>query len=537
MEKNIDANPNIKNLTGNINLTTNYFAHPSQTINDSNFFHSSTNLNDANHFVRKASSSLYEEKTIPRYSEDWRTVEFHLKSAVNCELDIKRVIFLPNLDKVQKFNIRLENMMYVYGWYNFKASSDQNSLLSRLRHRGFDIKPDEGINFTVGSLLNQNEEESYSGEMAYVLCKIIIGRSMGKIRDKKSSDMVSTKPNNYDSILFCSNENASNKSIKNVWGINKSFTYRIFNSDFVLPMYLVTFSLIDVNLHMISNKYVCSECLNKEADFYCYNCECYLCQNCYNHIHGEASNLKNIKNIFDHEKKVLISKLKTGRCGNNHDKEVEYYCTVCKTTICSYCKLVESHSKGEAATHHTIDVYDHYCKLHEEGSDTYKMLESCKKKIEEKIDNIKEKMNVLKDELLKTAKKEIESQFEEESIALRKKSSESLMLHLTIMNELIIIKDSINLVNNYFVKRENFLKEKDFDIEMVYVWNHHWKFLHQIMRNITHVNHDYKMENRELEQIKYNEPKIITFQYEENNSTKELTKEENTKKNKEGKKK
>ena len=486
--------------------------------------------------LKKPPSKIYEEKIIPKFSEEWRFVEFHLKSSLPCEVEIKRVITLPNLDKVQKFDIRLENMMYTYGWYNFKASSDHIQLLSRLRHKGFEIKPEEGINFTVGSLLDQNDEEALNGEMAYVLCKIIIGRSMGKIRDRKSAEMVSRKPSNYDSILFCPNESTS-KTMKNGWGTNKSFTYRIFNSDYVLPMYLVTFSLADPTSHLLANKHVCSECREKEADCYCSNCEDYLCNACYDQIHGVSPNLMNIKSIFDHEKIPLESKIKTGRCANNHDKDVEYYCVTCQTTICSFCKLIESHSKGEASTHRVKDIFEYYKSQAPEGLEAFKKLEDKKKQIGEKLKSIQEKMTGLKEDVLKTAKKEIESAFEEESSALRKKSSESLMLHLTIMNELILIKDSMNILNNYFITRESFLKNDSRLIEFVYVWNHHDKLLQDIMSNITHVQTDYKMESKELEQIKFNELKVVTFQCEETSSTKELSKEDNTKKSKEGKKK
>jgi len=212
---------------------------------------------------------------------------------------------------------------------------------------------------------------------------------------------------------------------------------------------------------------MCGECQYKEADFYCYNCDDYICSACYDNIHGDSSNDKNIKSIFDHEKEPLKSKIKTGKCVSCMDKEVEFYCNNCKITICSYCKVIGSHSKGEAALHVLEDISTAYKRLIPENLEIIKISENKKSLAQETLKSIKEQIRQIKETNFVHAQKEIRKAYEEEVQYLQAKSTECMLSHLSLMNEMIVIKDMINWLDKYFIDRENYLKESNNKAEFI----------------------------------------------------------------------
>jgi len=490
-------------------------------------------------------NSMYEERKVGKHSEEWRFVEFHLKSSLTQEVDIKSVVTISNQHMIINFEKRARNKLYTYAWYNCRNITDDSNSIAKLRLRGFEIIPEQGMNFIVGSLIDESSEEgNLNEESSYVLCKIIIGRSWCKIQSNKDAfsnynldqAFKKTRPSGYDSIMFCPADSMTNKNSRTGWGGSKSFLYRIFDSTNVLPMYWVTFSLGDSSIQALSTKHICGECGEKEADFYCNNCEEYICSSCFDLIHGETNGDKNLKEIFSHSKEPLKTKIKTGKCVFDPDKDVEFYCQVCKLTICSYCKVIGSHSKGEAANHPLQDIAIAYGNLAPDTLEAIKLSEDRRKKALEFLKNAKEQIHLLKHTNYDKAMKEITNAFEEESRDLQSLSVQSILSHLSVMNELLVIKDSINWLHQYFNARESFLKENNNKAEFVWVWNHHSRMVHEVMHNKSLVNTDYKIEQKDFEFVKMNEVKIINYRFEESSSFKEQTKEDNTKKAREGKK-
>lgn len=492
-----------------------------------------------------AGGNIYEERNIAKFSEEWRFVEYHLKSSLSNEVDIKRIITISNQHMVINFEKRAKNKLFTYAWYNFKGNSEDNNSISKLRSRGFEILPDTGMDFIVGSLSDENSEDgNLNEESAYVLCKIIIGRSYCKIqRDKEGfsaygmeNAFKKMKPAGYDSIMFCPADSMSSRSTKTGWGVTKSFTYRIFDSTNVLPMYWVSFSPMDLSSPLICAKHMCAECEVKEADYYCHNCEEYICTACFEQIHGESSNDRNVKEIFAHRKEQLKSKIKTGKCIFDPDKDVEFYCTNCKLTICSYCKVIGSHSKGEAAMHQLEDIVVAYNKLAPDNIEAIKLADERKKKALDHLKTLKDQINYLKTVNMEKAMTEISKAFEEENKHLQAKSVESMLAHLSVMNELLIIKDSINWLDKYFNDREMYLKENGNKAEFIWVWNHHNRMVQEVMHNKALTNTEYKIEPKDFQVIKMNDLKIFHYRFEESNGYKEQNKEDTTKKMREGKK-
>lgn len=177
--------------------------------------------------------------------------------------------------------------------------------------------------------------------------------------------------------MFCPADNNFIKQKNFGMGLNKSYRYRIFDSTNVLPMFFVKFNPNN-NLPLLSSKRKCEECEIKDADKYCVNDQCYLCTECSNIIHGDASNDKAIKQIFDHTIHP-VTKIKPGKCFFDHDKDAEFFCKNCNLPICSYCKVMGSHSRNEALTHPLEEISLAYNRFSPDSNDVIKNVEDKKK--------------------------------------------------------------------------------------------------------------------------------------------------------------
>jgi hypothetical protein len=119
---------------------------------------------------------------IQKKDDDWRKVEFHLKSSISSDVEIKRILSVKNTHMNRVFEGKVKNKLTTYAWYNFNGIPDEKNILSKLRSKGFEV-PANGIEFKVGSIYeeNNNPELSSEGETVYILCQILIRRSYCKI--------------------------------------------------------------------------------------------------------------------------------------------------------------------------------------------------------------------------------------------------------------------------------------------------------------------------------------------------------------------
>jgi hypothetical protein len=140
-------------------------------------------------------------------------------------------------------------------------------------------------------------------------------------------------------------------------------------------MYIVQFSN-QTNFTNVNTKRLCEECEIKDAEFYCLNDEVFLCKDCDALIHGDSANDKTLKQIFNHTRKE-VDKMKSGKCYYDPDKDVEFFCLTCNMPICAYCKVIGTHSKGDALKHKLEDIEKVYKESNPVDSDVYK---ECEKK-------------------------------------------------------------------------------------------------------------------------------------------------------------
>jgi hypothetical protein len=464
-----------------------------------------------NYTIPISNSNYDDSKTLPtvtKMSEDWKFVEFHLKSSLTTEIQINKIISLYNQHMIINFEKRTKGKLFTYGWYNLREKFDEKNVLNyltKLKTKGFEFS-EEGLEFTVGKLIPDEKIEDANNdiESVYVLCKIIVGKSLCQLEGFE----VKSPQNAYDSIVMCS----SDSNVKKL----KPLQYKIFNSTNVLPIFCVYFSPRDAS-NYVSSKYLCVEC-HSVAESYCINCEEYLCNDCFAKLHyGDGLNEK-MKQIFEKHKREEFKKpkIRPGKCAFGDDKDVEFYCLDCKQAICSYCCVVGSHSKGHAGSHkleHISKVYndlnpDNFPKSQESE------LNFEKKKTEgiEKLEKVKKTIIDIKSKNLKVSIEKVVSVFDEQFKHLEQKTQESMTKHLSIMNQLIVIKDTINWLDNYFLSRENHLRMSGNRPELIWVRNHHGRIVQEVMNNKSLVETDFKYDYKEFERASTAEIYVVKYQ-------------------------
>jgi hypothetical protein len=472
---------------------------------------------------------------VRRNSEDWRFVEFHLKSSVPYEVETKKVQVIYNSHMKTTFDKAAKNKLSAYTWVPL-SNLDGSNTVSKLRTRGrFDI-PSSGMDFLYGSIFENpsfTETESF-----FILCKVIIGRSYCKlIRDKNELSTFimdinqrNFLPDGYDSVMF-SPINYFTSSYPSVQLAHKTIRYRIFDSVNVLPMFYVTFVPHAYHLNTYISKKVCEECSEKEADFYCPYCEANFCNECGSNVHHEFSNDKSVKALYEKHltSKIPVSKVSAGMCDCNMNKEAEFYCFECNTTICSYCRLLGSHSRGEMVNHELIDIQEHYNKLNPDKEDSMKHLNEKIKKGQETISKLKFQIHQLRENILHEAEKQLEYESEKDYTNAQLVLTDDLHLNITKLNLLTVMRDMISSNSDYYSLRQSLVKNVSMP-DFIYVWFSYKRIIDGFNSNLEYYNSKNKYPDRSLYALsKFNEFKLISFNFEDGQSFKEKNKEEVTK--------
>lgn len=163
--------------------------------------------------------------------------------------------------------------------------------------------------------------------------------------------------------------------------------------------YNFNYNSINLSLNKTLNGIrLCYECNSNIGNIYCLECDVYLCEEDYNKIHKTSydsininnnNNNENLNNInlmqlLENHSILKVNRNKPGNCmiclvnqsdnneyniihqnkiinnDHHHDnkksikedrKTAEFYCYICCKSICGYCRVLGSHSKGEFKNH------------------------------------------------------------------------------------------------------------------------------------------------------------------------------------------
>lgn len=122
------------------------------------------------------------QNSVTKFSEEWRFVEFHLKSSVTFDVEIKKIATIFNQHMHIMFEKKSKGKLTTYAWLSMNTIEDNKNSLSKVRQRGFEI-PSEGMEFVTGNIFGEdvNEENNNQEDSVFILCKLIVGRSLCKI--------------------------------------------------------------------------------------------------------------------------------------------------------------------------------------------------------------------------------------------------------------------------------------------------------------------------------------------------------------------
>ena len=463
-------------------------------------------------------------------SDEWKTVEFHLKSSIASEIKIDKIISVKNTLTFNQFESLTNSHLWSYGWYNLKGD-DYNIQMKKMREHSFELPP-QGANFKVGAIFDSSN--AYEVQSVYVLCKIIIGKSFCKLKqegEKESPPLKLDEP--YESYVYCSPEQSA-KSQKMSWSMTKPYSYYINKKSHIEPLYAVFFTHIDSVSTNMKSKYMCVQCKSKEAKFYCQPCVNYYCEDCNKLVHGGSSVTdNNYKAVLNHENQFSPVKEATrpGKCSKHPERDAEYYCEDCKRTICGYCRFKGAHSKGLQSQHQVDDIYNALNNI--VNRDQTADLEEKKRlgylatrKITEQITGIDAKMSQLR-------ANEIDSNYDKKKIDMQKKALAAKQKVFNYIQSLREIKRNLLYFKEYFTDREKYVSEQKNYPELAFVWSVHKDVINEYLAYMKEVRKEdlSKITN----EIEVNMPNVIitneTFGYNKTKVQTEITNKRSTTKN------
>jgi hypothetical protein len=133
----------------------------------------------------------------------------------------------------------------------------------------------------------------------------------------------------------------------------------------VNPRFLITFLRAEVS--GADKELLCDNCCSVAADVYCRHEDANLCKGCDKELHNNkflskhkrvplrCSNTQDDPAAIATESNSSLEIFKS-KCPFHTNMDVEFFCPECDVPVCIYCKMVGSHSQGEANNHRLIGV-------------------------------------------------------------------------------------------------------------------------------------------------------------------------------------
>ena len=420
------------------------------------------------------SNNSLEDKEVEKNSEEWNYITFIIKSSLSPDLNLEKIINITNDHSKIRFEKLSEGRTTTYAWTYGHSSIDSNYLL-KLKNNGYDIGTN-GMDYWVGNITDDTNEEHLIGleSNIIIISRVMLGRSYCKIfKDKQdfinNENILNTlKPPEYDSMLIWPQEKKNFTPLK-------CFRYRIFESEHVLPLYIVALKSKESSTEKSTR--ICYECNLLYAKYYCVNCDVELCEEDFNLIHNSDNKLNNI----NHEK-VKIEKNKPGVCACDPSREVEYYCFTCNKSFCGFCKVIGTHSKGHMIINHDIrDINEAWNYFNPDSHKLYKDCISLRTKGVETYGRIFVEARNLKESSYKDAIRILESINQKEKNHIINVSFNFIHSDFISLEYYKHIKNLVAWIDKYFEERELFLKENENKQEFIWIWSYHRNFVEDLM--------------------------------------------------------
>lgn len=272
------------------------------------------------------------------------------------------------------------------------ASSLQQSVAD-IVSQGIRVDRKRGFRFRVGSFEFDNSEETVD----VVRLAVSLGRTLNfqplnsNLLDGLFTSDVPTSSNlrdDYESLC-----------------VSAAGDYVIFQSQQVKACQLVRFQTSSFETDNI-----CEMCGERPAVVWCVNDSAKLCKECDTESHSQNK-------MFQRHKRIPLEDAMgpTDLCPIHGTSKLEYFCTKCRTPLCVSCKVLGSHSKGDAASHPLVPIKEAYENAIEASSrvdqvvtDHVKRLEEQRKTVIRKLEGIVANEKDVEEEVMRIANSVIE---------------------------------------------------------------------------------------------------------------------------------
>ena len=286
-------------------------------------------------------------------------------------------------------------------------------LVKKVQEKGLHFPEDgSGVTFVHGDLPPEDlkpDAESAAGTRALVLCSVLVGRSFPAKSDNPDSidnnsssdsaesgslvqanvegeecslnegaenveclpskkDFSAELPVGFDS--FCTPNTLHDKSKSETSSALLPYRaeFKVYESAGVNPRFLVTFRRQDVS--GADKELLCDNCCAVAADVYCRHEDANLCKECDRELHNNKFLAKHKRvplrctNTQDDPTAASMGEVESdssleifkSKCPFHSNMDVEFFCPDCDVPVCIYCKMVGSHSQGDANNHRLIGV-------------------------------------------------------------------------------------------------------------------------------------------------------------------------------------
>lgn len=295
-----------------------------------------------------------QQTPVPALSADHARVSYQLQLALHSTtVAIKSITAIGNPNLSLAFETRAKNLMTLDAWVDVSMVGDANSVHD-ICARGFSFPP-QGMVFSVGAIVltpppaadGYNMSGSRKRAFEFVLCRIAVGRSY--VIDAEALETTRAAiPEGYDSLyLHRADDDGAD-------GVLYHHEYLLLDPAQVLPLNSVTFEH-DPDADAAAAVQLCEVCNEAQAVLYCQQDDARLCEECDAEIHSAN------KLVQRHRRMALDAAPSSfGECGFHPGNEVQYFCPACAMPVCVHCKMIGSHSQGEAASHRLVTVTDAY---------------------------------------------------------------------------------------------------------------------------------------------------------------------------------
>ena len=319
------------------------------------------------------------------------------------------------------FEAHSRGLTSIHAWLDVSGYSDESigqifaqgmpAAFSRAMLPGYGGVEDQKkpLRFVFGALQAKDAYPKLQGCLQYLYCKVAIGRAYPVKADEPEDTPI---PPGFDSNYLCGSstifpevpkkpfaapsnherlnakspdgsrggDDGTEADVRAVLGHSNAdvgnfhHQYLIENPAQVLPFYLVRFMVSKTPLK--NGRRMCQGCEDAPATLHCEKCEAVLCRKCDEEMHRLNKVLKKHQRhplTAVSETQTLPQRLKAikqnlgvarydalSTCPIHAGKPVEFYDPVLNVPICVYCKMVGSHSSGDAVKHRLIGVEEGY---------------------------------------------------------------------------------------------------------------------------------------------------------------------------------